>query len=371
MKTISTNGYFLDPTSAKFDCPECKQRTFVRYVNKEGKYLPNHVGRCDREIHCTYHYKASEFFRDNNVDVNNMTCETVERATEFYQIPQRCLCAKQEIMTLNQDFQGCPNNFIRYLIDVLHFSQEHLKSHMLKYNVFITQEKQRFILSDFTDLPYYHLEGDKKSPYTYEEKAELFYNYYRNYEKNIQRVQYFYVSANNDVRTAREIIYKADFHREKDSGLLIHHQFDDYSKNKRVKWCIFGEHLLTDTSDKRNIIIVEAEKTAFVMSLYYPEFLWLAVGGINGISADYEYCRNDVINYFIPDADVDRKGISCADKWSKKIPFTVLSQTPYKVVNFHNYCTSEEIEQGFDILDMQLKDPERVAQLLRSLSYFM
>ena len=369
MKTISSNGYFLDPSSAKFECPECKQQTFVRYVNKEGKYLPKNVGRCDREINCTYHYKAWEYFQDNNISLDDAITETIQRPTEHYKIDFNTILAREYHLNCCYDFNLSINNFVRFLIDVLGFSPDEVKSQMLKYHVFVKYEKQRWCLNDFTDKEYCHL--NPKVPFTFDEKAKLFYDYYSHYSKTVQKVHYFYVSAQNEVRTVREIVYKPDFHREKDSGLLIHHNFDEYSKNKRVKWCIFGEHLLADFSDKRDIIIVEAEKTAFVMSLYYPEFIWLAVGGLNGISQDFDFCRNDVINFFIPDSDVDKKGVSCADKWLKKIPTTIYYQTPYKVVNFHHYCTTEEIENGFDILDMQLKDPARAKQLLGSLSYFM
>jgi len=234
------------------------------------------------------------------------------------------------------------NSFMKFLVDRLEFEPDQIIKHMVLYNII---------------------------PHTYLTVSG------RDYSTRITTthhcVNYFYVSANNEIRTARQIEYREDFHRVKDTGKLIHHEYDTYSNSKRVKWCIFGEHLLTDFSDKRDIIIVEAEKTAFVMSLFYPEFRWLSVGGLNGISQDFDFCRNDVINYFIPDADVDKKGVSCADKWLKKIPSTIYYQTPYKVVDFHHHCTSEEIENGFDILDMQLKDPARAKQLLGSLSYFM
>jgi hypothetical protein len=321
-------------------------------VNKKGEYLPSDVGRCDREIKCAYHYKAGDYFKDKNIDLNSVKTEVINRATEYYKIDNWYLSSYRRCLEQFQDLASCENNFVRYLIDTLNFSSEVVKAEMLKYNVFINQNKGRYTS---TDLPV---------PGAYDD-------YINNLNRSNQQVRYFYVSANQEIRTAREIIYKTDFHRDKESGLLIHHLYDDFSSKKRVKWCIFGEHLLTDFSDKRDIIIVEAEKTALVMSLYYPEFLWLSVGGLNGISQDFDYCRNDVVNYFIPDSDIDIKGVSCADKWRKKIPYTIYFQTPYKVVDFHKFCNPDEIEEGFDILDLQLKDPGRAKRLIDSLSYFM
>jgi hypothetical protein len=73
----------------------------------------------------------------------------------------------------------------------------------------------------------------------------------------------------------------------------------------------------------------------------------------------------------MPDSDVDTKGVSCAEKWRRKIPRTIYCQTPYNVIDFDKCCSPDEISQGFDILDLQFKSPEKVKSLLSSLSYFM
>ena len=42
--------------------------------------------------------------------------------------------------------------------------------------------------------------------------------------------------------------------------------------------CFFGEHLASKYPD-RNICIVESEKTALIMAVKFPQFVWLATGG--------------------------------------------------------------------------------------------
>jgi hypothetical protein len=42
--------------------------------------------------------------------------------------------------------------------------------------------------------------------------------------------------------------------------------------------CLFGLHLINEDYQK-NIAIVESEKTAIILSLILPEFIWLATGG--------------------------------------------------------------------------------------------
>ena len=47
----------------------------------------------------------------------------------------------------------------------------------------------------------------------------------------------------------------------------------------RMKQCLFGEHLLSDTSaamSAKPVAIVESEKTALVAALFIPDFIWLA-----------------------------------------------------------------------------------------------
>jgi hypothetical protein len=56
-----------------------------------------------------------------------------------------------------------------------------------------------------------------------------------------------------------------------------------HSINKIENWtndfCFFGLHQLNDR-DEKSVHIVESEKTAFIMTIVKPEFIWLASGGL-------------------------------------------------------------------------------------------
>ena len=55
---------------SKLTCPKCgrKSNVFVKYVDAEGQIaFPDYVGRCDHEHSCQYHYKPSDYFKDNSV----------------------------------------------------------------------------------------------------------------------------------------------------------------------------------------------------------------------------------------------------------------------------------------------------------------
>ena len=54
------------PGSKKL-CPQCGRKfCFTRYVDACGNYVfPEHVGRCDHEHSCGYHFTPSDYFREN------------------------------------------------------------------------------------------------------------------------------------------------------------------------------------------------------------------------------------------------------------------------------------------------------------------
>lgn len=87
------------------------------------------------------------------------------------------------------------------------------------------------------------------------------------------------------------------------------------TKELNLFQCFFGEHQLKKFPLKK-IGIVESQKTAILLSFFYPEFIWIATGGKNGCKwTDYEVCKvlkNREVVLF-PD-----KGIDCFNLWQKK-----------------------------------------------------
>ena len=52
---------------SKIACPECKRKAcFTRYIDESGEItFPPHVGKCDHENSCGYHYTPKDFFREH------------------------------------------------------------------------------------------------------------------------------------------------------------------------------------------------------------------------------------------------------------------------------------------------------------------
>lgn len=52
--------------------------------------------------------------------------------------------------------------------------------------------------------------------------------------------------------------------------------------NFRLSQCFFGEHQLK--GNKKPVGVLESEKTAIIMSVFFPQYIWLACGGKDGLT---------------------------------------------------------------------------------------
>ena len=114
------------------------------------------------------------------------------------------------------------------------------------------------------------------------------------------------------------VYYNPDCHRSKQK--CHHPTWVSTHLSRRHHWpdkhqgthCLFGLHLLTQQAGPLmvpaylNVCIVEAEKTAFILSELYPEFLWLATGGLSELQPDkFRPLRGHKVILF-PDTDPGR-----------------------------------------------------------------
>lgn len=101
---------------------------------------------------------------------------------------------------------------------------------------------------------------------------------------------YWQIDKNQNIRTGKVIQYNINTgHRDKSLGANWVHAI---MKKKgmlptsfNLVQCLFGERLLIDFPTKK-VGLVEAEKTALICSMVYPEYNWLATGGKSQMSAE-------------------------------------------------------------------------------------
>ena len=113
-----------------------------------------------------------------------------------------------------------------------------------------------------------------------------------------------------------------------------------------TRQCLFGEHLLSDKT--KPVAIVESEKTAIIASAYLPQFIWVAVGGVENLNAEKcSVLKKRNVTLF-PD-------LKAFDKWNIKTK--ELSQIARFQISDLLECKATEAErkQGLDLADYLVK----------------
>ena len=117
---------------------------------------------------------------------------------------------------------------------------------------------------------------------------------------------YPYINFDNEFQTAKIVKYNSKtgkrikdtysnswFHAYKP----IKQQLEISGKITKSINCFFGEHLLT--GNNKPVVIVEAEKTAVILSLMFTEIVFLATGGINKLKTlDYSFLLNRNVSLY-------------------------------------------------------------------------
>ena len=224
--------YSLDRTSKKFRCPRCNQQTFVRYIeNATGSYLDEGFGRCDRETKCAYNNPPK------NTKGGFFVCCKPKPKPSFHSLD-----------LLENSFLGNQeNNFIKFLKTL--FTEKEVKEVVSKYLI-----------------------GTSKRY-----KAAVIFWQIDNLEK---------VHAGKILQYIPKTGKRA---KSSDGKALINWV---HSLNKiegfNLDQCLFGLHLI-NKADQKTIAIVESEKTAVIMSICEPNFLWLATGAFNGFKIEDDF----------------------------------------------------------------------------------
>jgi hypothetical protein len=109
--------------------------------------------------------------------------------------------------------------------------------------------------------------------------------------------------------------------------------------------CLFGLHLINEDYQK-DIAIVESEKTAIIMSIFLPEFIWVATGSKSNFKIDLLQPLKKRKCFAFPD-----KGEF--NNWNNKA--TELNQQGYKIA-VSNLLEKTEFNNGFDLADYYLNN---------------
>lgn len=225
--------YKLDPSSKKHRCNSCNKKTLVKFIDTEtGELMNENFGRCDRENNCG-----------------------------FFQIPKGEKAAKFKYVYKKPE----PISFHDYNLVFK-------SGKIFKENNFI----------QFVE----HLFGDEAT-------KEVIKKYLIGTSKKWSGATVFWQIDNNQkVRHGKIMLYDMVTGKRKKNqlgkGYISSVRSELKLDNFNLKQCLFGLHLIKETESK-SVAIVESEKTAVLMSVFKPEYLWLATGSKSGFK--YEYLK--------------------------------------------------------------------------------
>jgi hypothetical protein len=162
---------------------------------------------------------------------------------------------------------------------------------------------------------------------------------------------FWQIDTQGKVRTGKIMLYSpATGKRVKNLELSVYWVHKALKQPEfELRQCLFGEHLLFDKT--KPVAIVESEKTAVIASVYLPQFIWLAVGGSDGLNTDkLSIIKNRSIILF-PD-------LKMFDKWRLKANelMTKLTGNSIVVSDYLELKANErERELGLDIADYLIR----------------
>ena len=160
--------------------------------------------------------------------------------------------------------------------------------------------------------------------------------------------------------------YQPDCHRTKDKNpTWVNHILARREGRKKgegtTSHCFFGLHLLLEvqlftnrSADNTTIAIVEAEKTAVILSEHYPQYIWLAAGGKGQIQIDkFRPLRGRKVILF-PDTDPDGSTFKSWSDKAKEVMDSIFweDSLPIRVSPIlEQHATAEQKARKIDLVD--------------------
>lgn len=259
--------FTFERPGSRHTCPSCgHRREFTRYVDLEtGELLPDHVGRCNRQDKCGYHYSASDYLRDNQIK---------GFSRPYVAAPIRITRPEPSFLPwslLDASIGDRGENFFLEWLSGM-FPSDTVSSLVSRYNL-----------------------GTALRPWK-------------------GSVIFWQVDVNGNVRTGKVMLYNPNTGKRVKTPIdhfsWIHSLLSKAGKvsDFHLQQCFFGEHLIKGAD---RIAIVESEKTAILASVYFSRFTWIASGGLCNLTREKARVLAGKQVYLFPD-----KG--CYNEWSKR-----------------------------------------------------
>ena len=189
-------------------------------------------------------------------------------------------------------------------------------------------------------------------------------------------VIFWQIDQEGRVHDGKVMYYLPDCHRNKDkaahptwvSAILASREatlartlnLEPLTANHTSSHCFFGLHQLSTLHASRStvIAIVEAEKSAFILSELYPQYIWMASGGLGEVQPDKFHPLRGRNVVMFPDTDPD--GIAFR-RWSEAAELVMHQlfwedSPPIRVSPLLElHATVEQKQRKIDIVDFMFE----------------
>jgi hypothetical protein len=294
--------YTLDKSSKKHICPICDKRTYVLYIDNEtGNYIEG-FGKCDRSTNCNYHKyppKGKKAFNISFMSLKNISDRAYKLTDENGIIS---IVPKSQILEKTSNECWITEWFLKN--SILNYTAAEFKyfndDEICIANTIMTKEVQPKIIPSvhsmelLNDMYFENSKNDNltefmRSHFTEEEILKAKQNYLitgtDHFWKN--STAFWQIDEKEKIHACKIMLY------DKHNGKRIkkpyprinwlHNTIKD--KDFNLSQCLFGLHRINEDFQK-TIGIVESEKTAIILSIFIPEYIWLATGSKQNLKFD-------------------------------------------------------------------------------------
>lgn len=308
----------------KIDCPSCRhKKCFVPYIDNETKETLSYtVGKCDREMKCGYHMPPREYAEQNGLKFEPTPYKPTPPPQPLQYIPFELL---EHSLT-----EYKRNTFVKWLYRL--FGGYVAQKAVERYLIGTSCSKWEGACVFWFVTKYGRVKAGQ---------VKLFDN-------NGHTASYT-DEATQAKKKCTNWVHWVMASKLKKDGKTAPEWLTKYIGRGEYCTTLYGEHLLSkpENADKP-IALVEAPKTAIVGSIYFPQYVWLAVGALAWFTEDRIKILTGKEVYLFPD-------LGAFDVWDKrgKCYAHIARFTTVDILEKH--ATPEERANGLDLCDYLIR----------------
>lgn len=324
-------------TKSRHTCPNCSaRREFSRYVNASGNYLADDVGKCNRESKCGFHRKPKEYFADNP-NVSKLDKSDTLKKRKFAEVRRKKRKDLDDVKKAEIRFDVIPfdffkntlgnyrqNSFVQFLSDLFRNNTEAVQTVLQRYYI-----------------------G------TWKDGLTVFWQIDARGKIRTGKIMRY------DLQTGKRQTIRTWLEDGETRKLKTDWMHGKIKKDFNLKQCFFGEHLLKKEPGK-TVAIVEAEKTAVICAICFPEMIWLAVGAKGYLTKEKLQVFSGRKIILFPDADA-------YSTWKEKAARAQRNGFDVRISNLiEMHGTDAEKQNGFDLADYLIAEIRQKAKSINA-----